>query len=377
MMNLTEKEEQEMIERAKSGDPKANYDMSLWALEQAAAEPDEERWNRLAAKCLVKASEGGYEPATERMAQLLSALHSEQQAAQAADAPSEQSAAPAADDSFDWSQEPDARPASEHLPQEQPNVALRAVAVAGIAAKAIGSGAKVVYSKGRELISKLAAGQADADDLLDETEQADDTDTAAAPADTEAPATPTAPTAPTAPAAPTAPSAGAKHAASKKFSLPDFSQWDEKKWKKMQKICIGVCVVLALLIVIMITSGKKEDAQEDTSQLPPAATTVPATPVPTAEPVVYPDETVRAEIQAATLDIYPQEDEYVEEETTATVTPSAGLNLRRGPGSSYSQIVLMSTNSQLEVYAYKNGWALVRYQGTTWGWCSSDYIKVQ
>ena len=74
MTNLTEREEQEMIERAKAGDPEANYKMSFWALEQAAAEPSEERWNRLAAKCLVKAAQAGYEPARKRMARLLKEL---------------------------------------------------------------------------------------------------------------------------------------------------------------------------------------------------------------------------------------------------------------------------------------------------------------
>jgi hypothetical protein len=368
-MNLTEKEEQEMIERAKAGDAKANYDMSLWALDQAVAEPEEDRWNRLAAKCLVKAAEGGYEPAKERMNQLLTALHQEQAAAQPqpqaeteAAAPAETEAdaqaAPEGEDSFDWSQEPDARPSQERQPQEQPNAALRAVAVAGIAAKAIGSGAKTVYGKGKELFVKFtekAAAETDFDDGDDDTD-------VAAPEDSET--------------APAKPKTGARHAAGK-LPLPDFSQWDDKKWKKMQTICIIICVVLALLIFIMVRSGKNADDAEDTTQLPPAATTVPATPVPTAEPVIYPDADIRAEIEDATLDVYPDDEDYVEEETTATVTPGAGLNLRKGPGSSYSQIVLMSYNSEIEIYAYKNGWALVRYQGSTWGWCSDDYIKVQ
>ena len=70
MQDLTEQQEQEMIRRAKAGDPEANYQMSLWALEQAIAEPEEERWNRLAAKCLVKAVDAGYEPAKEEDGQL-------------------------------------------------------------------------------------------------------------------------------------------------------------------------------------------------------------------------------------------------------------------------------------------------------------------
>lgn len=83
MKDLTELEEQQMIEKAKSGDPEANYKMSFWALEQAAAEPGEDRWNRLAAKCLVKAAEAGYAPARERMAKLLRELDEREQAAAA------------------------------------------------------------------------------------------------------------------------------------------------------------------------------------------------------------------------------------------------------------------------------------------------------
>ena len=60
-----------MIERAKSGDPQANYELSLWAQERSEEEPDEPRWNRLAAKCLVKAAQAGYGPAQERMAVIL------------------------------------------------------------------------------------------------------------------------------------------------------------------------------------------------------------------------------------------------------------------------------------------------------------------
>jgi hypothetical protein len=363
-MNMTEKEEQEMIERAKAGDPKANYDMALWALEQAMAEPEEERWNQLAAKCLVKAAQAGYEPAKVQMAQFMEAVHAEQKA-QVSDTPeapepdeaepdaqsdTQPDAAAEGTEEFDWS----ARP-QERQPQEQPSAALRAVAVAGMAARAIGAGAKTVYKKGRGLIAQLTDTKDEEDD--DDGEYADET------ADAGAENSPAAP--------------AAKHATKKKFALPDFSQWDDGKWKKMQVICIVLCVVLALLIVLMVRSGHKDTDQEDTSQLPPAATTEPATPAPTEEPITYPDADIRAEIKEATLDIYPDDDDYVEEETTATVTPGAGLNLRKGPGSSYSQIVLMSYNSELQVYAYKNGWALVKYQDSTWGWCSDDYIKVQ
>ena len=72
MDEWTEQEEQQIIEQAKTGDPEANYALSLWALRRGEEEPDEPRWNRLAAKCLVKAAQAGYGPAKEQMASLLS-----------------------------------------------------------------------------------------------------------------------------------------------------------------------------------------------------------------------------------------------------------------------------------------------------------------
>ena len=71
MRDWTEQEEQELIELAKTGDPRANYELSQWALARGEEEPDEPRWNRLAAKCLVKAAQAGYGPAQERMAEIL------------------------------------------------------------------------------------------------------------------------------------------------------------------------------------------------------------------------------------------------------------------------------------------------------------------
>ena len=55
-------------------------------------------------------------------------------------------------------------------------------------------------------------------------------------------------------------------------------------------------------------------------------------------------------------------------------TNGGNLNLRRGPGSGYGQVGSMDNGTTLNVYAYKNGWALVKHNGT-WGWCSVDYLK--
>ena len=48
--------------------------------------------------------------------------------------------------------------------------------------------------------------------------------------------------------------------------------------------------------------------------------------------------------------------------------------MRRGPGQSYAQVSSMANGTEVSVYAYKNGWALVSYDGT-WGWCSNDYLR--
>ena len=55
-------------------------------------------------------------------------------------------------------------------------------------------------------------------------------------------------------------------------------------------------------------------------------------------------------------------------------TSGSGLNLRKGPGSQYTPVDSMDNGTTVDVYAYKTGWALVKYN-TTWGWCSVDYLK--
>ena len=92
MREWTEQEEQQMIALAKQGDPQANYELSQWALRRGEEEPEESRWNRLAAKCLVKAAQAGYAPAQARMAEL---LHASNDGAASAARPEEEEPAPA------------------------------------------------------------------------------------------------------------------------------------------------------------------------------------------------------------------------------------------------------------------------------------------
>lgn len=332
MTELTEREEQEMIERAKAGDPKANYDMSFWALDRAQEDPEDERWNRLAAKCLVRSAEAGYAPARERMQALLRQT--------------EEDTSPkdglAREETFDpWDEPaPPARPREEETPARSARAAQSAQrppfltvvgAAAGVAGHKIGS---LFAGIGRK---KTPAEDADAPAREQES---------------------------------------AGHAAAQKVPFFRFSEWDESRWKRMQLICIVVCVVLAILIAVMLITGRKGAAgKEAESQLPSPEAVETVVPTATPEPVLYPDEATRGEIAAADLEVYPAEEDYVGEETTATVDTTSGLNLRRGPGASYGQIVLMSSNAELEVYAYKSGWALVKYNGSTWGWCSTQYLK--
>lgn len=325
MIELTEKQEQEMIDRAKAGDPEANYQMSLWALEQAMAEPEEERWNRLAAKCLVKAAEAGYAPAKEKMDELLA-----QSAEAKSEAPGQHEAATA---------QP-AETAAEAPAAVQP-VSTAAPAPAGEKTAAqlgasIAAGFTALGGKLKGLFAKIGKpGKSDGE------------------------------------------TAG-NAAGSKKSGLFNFSQWDDAKWKKMQIICVIVCVLLALLITIMLITGrKKRSAQPEAEITIPAAeviaTPVPATPTPT--PAEYPAGDVKAEITAAALDVYPGDGDYVTEPTTRTVaTSGSSLNVRSGPGSSYNLVTSLENGASVDVYAFKNGWALTKV-GTAWGWCSNDYLK--
>ena len=331
MTDLTEQQEQEMIERAKAGDPEANYQMSLWALEQSMAEPDEERWNRLAAKCLVKAAEAGYEPAKEKMNELL---------AQTADSPEPESIRPQASPQETYAPQaaPDARtynaPQTASDAQGQParDKAAAFKAKAAAAGSAIAAGAGKLFAKIKGLFSKSG------------TERT--ADGAAAPAD------------------------------GKKSGFFNFSQWDDAKWKRMQLVCVVICVILALLIIILLVTGKSKKNEEAEEVIPtPVTETVTPVPASTPEPVLYPDAATREEIAAVENLVQPDDGDFVDAAKTVTVSTSGSvLNLRSGPGQSNTQVGSLPNGTTLDVYAYKNGWALVKYNDT-WGWCSNDYLK--
>jgi len=388
MIELTEQQEQEMIDRAKTGDPEANYQMSLWALDQAMAEPEEERWNRLAAKCLVKAAEAGYAPAKAKMDELLKAAEAHAEAAGAG----ETGAVPASAGNTGAVAGAAASAQFGKVAGQAGAAAKKAGKAAGQAAvkagKALASGTSALTKKAKERMAQSAQARAE---KAQTAQAAQGAQTAPAGQTTAAPAT----------AVGTAP-AGGSHAGKKSSSiLPDFSQWDDAKWKKMQIACVIVCVVLAILIAILIISGNRHKstpaADEGTTQIPAAVvadTTEPngangnaanpadgadadgdteVTAAPTAaETSSYPDQEVRDEIQAAALDVYPEDGDYVEEAKTATVSVSS-LNMRSGPGTNYNIVGAVFANARVDVYANKNGWALIK-NGDVWGWCSYDYL---
>lgn len=315
MREYTEREEQEMIRKAQAGDPEANYQMSFWALEQAAAEPEEDRWNRLAAKCLVKAAEAGYPPAQERMTRLLREMEERENVV------------------------PDSKPESEPAQKEaakrsvpvQEETQKSAVSESGkipaLASEAAEMG-KNVAARGKELLNKAMG-------LF----------------------------------------SGNKENASG-HAAEDAA--DTAKWKKMQLMCTIACIVLVFVIALMIFTGREDrESRKDQAQVPAATTAEPVetTPSPTPEP--YPPEEIRASIEGALLDIFPAEEDYVSQATTAVIDSGMGLRLRMGPATSYDQVVMMDEDAEVPVYAIRDDWAFVVYNDESYGWCSTEYLDME
>lgn len=313
MREYTEREEQEMIRKAQAGDPEANYQMSFWALEQAAAEPEEERWNRLAAKCLVKAAEAGYPPARERMNRLLREMEDREKAA----------AAPVMPEPAPKEETRKAVPV-----QAEPETASSGEKMSALASGAADAG-KTVAAKGRALLDKAMG-------LFSGNGQ----------------------------------DAAGGHAADEDA--------DTAKWKKMQLMCTIACVVLLFLIVLMILTGREDRAsRKEQEQMPAAAMAELQETAPSPTPEPYPTEEIRAAIEGALLDIFPAEEDYVHQPTTAVIDSGMGLRLRMGPATSYDQVVMMDEDAEVPVYAIRDDWAFVVYNDESYGWCSTEYLDIQ
>lgn len=314
MRELTEREEQEMIKKAQAGDPEANYQMSFWALEQAASEPEEDRWNRLAAKCLVKAAEAGYPPAQERMARLLREMEEREQT-------------PVVSGAVSGSEQERSTTRFTPAQGEFENTGTAGGKITAFASGAAEAG-RSAAAKGKEWLDKAAG-------LFSKSDE----------------------------------SAGG-HAAD--------DAADTTKWKKMQLVCTIACIVLAFLIVLMIVTGRGARAgKQEQAQVPTAATAEPLAATPSPSPEPYPDEETRAGIEGALLDIFPAEEDYVSEPTSAVIDSSVGLRLRMGPATSYDQVVMMDDGAELPVYAIRDDWAFVVYNGESYGWCSTEYLDMK
>jgi len=308
MREYTEREEQEMIRKAQAGDPEANYQMSFWALEQAAAEPEESRWNRLAAKCLVRAAEAGYQPAQERMARLLREMEDREAPRAVA--------------------EPESVPETSVKRYSTEREASTEANSVGGKITSLTSGAaetgKTIAAKGKALMEKAVG-------LVSST---------------------------------------SSHAADEEA--------DTARWKKMQLVCTIACVVLVFLIVLMISTGREERvSRKEQAQVPAATTAEPLAATPSPSPEPYPTEEIRAGIEGALLDIFPAEEDYVKEPTTAVISSSVGLRLRMGPATSYDQVVMMDDGAKIPVYAIRDDWAFVVYNDESYGWCSLEYLNMQ
>lgn len=60
---------------------------------------------------------------------------------------------------------------------------------------------------------------------------------------------------------------------------------------------------------------------------------------------------------------------------TGTGTTTGSVNFRKGPGTSYSSIKMLSKGTKLTIYGLENGWYKVSVGGTT-GYVSKDYVKL-
>ncbi len=373
MNEWTEQEEQQMIERAKAGDPQANYELSLWALSRSEEEPDEPRWNRLAAKCLVKAAEAGYGPAKKRMAELLEQAKGKAPAAQttARRPQPKQEPEPEEDEEEEEDYDEPAPPEPVRISdarrsrrggrqqstarRPQPEQDWEDESERGRARRARQEEEEEPEEEPYDDDSDEYEDEWD-DDYADEDEDDDDG---------------------------VFPFQGLFGRGKSRGEGGNSRQWGEAQWRKMEIICVAVCAVLLLLIAVMILTGRRSSTSNPgnvTSAIPPASE-VTAAATPTPEPPQYPDDATIAAIQAADLEIYPEDTEFVTVPTSATVrVSSTSLRLRKGPSTEIDKIADMPDGTQVDIYATKDDWCLVRYndaeKGTLYGWCSSEYLIV-
>lgn len=356
---MTDYEEQKMIEEARAGDPKAKYEMSQWARQMSILEPSEERWNRLAAKCLVESAQAGYEPAKQMVQELIRGQKEAAEEAPAEEAVTGETAAPEApaeeaaageyvysepipqEEETAWERE---NPEDEDEDFEELGTAEKILQILRRGAAA--AGAFIVAMTDRIRAAVDARRNAGEDEMEDEAAEETAGDEEDAPLHR-----------------------GGSHSAG--GSLTD---WINDNWKILRIICIAVCVAMALLIVLLlVTPGEKEALPEPTPVMEPTPT---AEPTPTPEP--FPNAATRTEISTtSTLSYRPSEEEFLTASASFTVDSDDGMNMRSGPSTEYT--VLNRLDDELRITAYakhssgEETWYLIN-TGGTWGWVIADYL---
>lgn len=384
---MTDQEEKVMIAKAKAGDPKANYEMCLWALEQAAVEPDEERWKRLAAKCLVESAQAGYAPAQKKMEELVA----EQKSSEADDGQV----------SLDgWDEEPPPAREEPFAPEDTPTPDWSLNAEPPLSDEDFWTSPL----QDDEIYEAPAPGDGgEKPDPLVTAREAVERLRAAFGHDSRTPKE-------DAPEPPSEPRGGARFSLGKLGAKPQkkpdgpeaSSQdqpgrhskssgggfmdkvkaliqipkgWSDATWKKVELICGIVAVAMVILIVVLIVTGNNKTSE---AEVPTATPQTVETAAPTIEP--FPTTTVRNEINDAnTLDYKPLDEQFLSASEQRKVSAEGGLNLRRGPASTYESIRTLTDGMSVDVYASKTDddgttWALVN-AGGTWGWASMDYLE--
>ncbi len=394
---MTDYEEQKMIEQAQAGDPKAKFEMSQWALERSEAEPGEERWKRLAAKCLVEAAQAGYEPAQQMVQQLMAggvAAPTEAPVAEPAPQPAMPEGPLSVSEPLDWQQEtendaptvtfrPVTEPAEEPLgfavppasgytvpgqrsaaaPEEKetpffmdleeaeglPEAESEEPAPESFGEKLLGG-----LQKAGAVLAALFAGLAA---KLKKDEKQDEAE-APVPADagTEE-----------------RPMSRQERRAQESRGGSALERWVGDNWKVLGPTCIAVIAVMAILIVLMLVIPVKEPAPET---LPTPMPTPTMMPTPTPEP--FPSEAVRTEINTdAGLSYRPGNEEFLSSIQNFIVDSDDGMNMRSGPSTDYDVLLRLGAEQGVAAYAsHKSGeetWYLINADGD-WGWVIADYL---
>lgn len=356
---MTDMQEKEMIEQAKAGDPKANYEMSQWAQQMSILEPDEPRWNSLAAKCLVDAAQGGYEPAKRMVEALISGkqepVSADELSPFAADntqpyTPPVTEAQPRVERGttersfYDQANEDDFYDDDGDFYDDDDEVPVESGFVSTM--KKVGE----VLKKGGMLAAASIGGLVSKLGSKREGRSAHSRPAAASEENRR--------------------SGGSARRG--RSSTSGFSAWVEENWKVVRIVCVVICVVLAALIVILLVPSK-DSAPEVTATPSPTAE---PTPAPTQEP--FPNEATKLEIETTPTLLYRPGDSdasaYLPASQSFTVIEPEAENLRQGPsGSDYPNVITrIAEGTQVTAYAkYQNAEGTVWYlinSGGIWGW---------